>query len=189
MNSERCLRRKARSMPPAASMPRRSCIIRIIRWRMSISATSCCAPTAMPRRARITRRRSRPIRITPPRIRAWARCCRRRRPRRRADAFPQRFSRARGLDAALSWRGPPIPLLQLVSSGGGNIPTAPFLDDCVFLTTVIVADHLDPATPLAAARFDLQRDWRCRSVPARARSRDQPHARKATRPSSTIPAR
>ena len=30
--------------------------------------------------------------------------------------------------------GPPIPLLQLVSSGGGNIPTAPFLDDCVFLT-------------------------------------------------------
>jgi tetratricopeptide (TPR) repeat protein/glutathione synthase/RimK-type ligase-like ATP-grasp enzyme len=44
--------------------------------------------------------------------------------------------------------GAPIPLLQLVSSGGGNIPTAPFLDDCVFLTTVIVADHLDPATPL-----------------------------------------
>lgn len=46
--------------------------------------------------------------------------------------------------------GPPIPLLQLVSSGGGNIPTAPFLDDCVFLTTVVVADHLDPATPLPA---------------------------------------
>src|SRR5579863_3095122 len=44
--------------------------------------------------------------------------------------------------------GPPIPLLQLVSSGGGNIPTAPFLDDCVFLTSVIVADYLDPATPL-----------------------------------------
>ena len=46
--------------------------------------------------------------------------------------------------------GPPIPLLQLVSSGGGNIPTAPFLDDCVFLTTVVVADHFDPATPLPA---------------------------------------
>ena len=46
--------------------------------------------------------------------------------------------------------GPPIPLLQLVSSGGGNIPTAPFLDDSVFLTTVVVADHLDPATPLPA---------------------------------------
>jgi len=44
--------------------------------------------------------------------------------------------------------GPPIPLLQLVSSGGGNIPTAPFLDDCVFLTTVVVADHLDPTTAL-----------------------------------------
>jgi hypothetical protein len=44
--------------------------------------------------------------------------------------------------------GPPIPLLQLVSSGGGNIPTAPFLDDSVFLTTVVVADYLDPATPL-----------------------------------------
>jgi glutathione synthase/RimK-type ligase-like ATP-grasp enzyme len=45
-------------------------------------------------------------------------------------------------------KGPPIPLLQLVSSGGGNIPTAPFLDDCVFMTTVVVADHLDLATPL-----------------------------------------
>ena len=44
--------------------------------------------------------------------------------------------------------GPPIPLLQLVSSGGGNIPTAPFLDDCVFLTTVVVADHFDARTPL-----------------------------------------
>jgi glutathione synthase/RimK-type ligase-like ATP-grasp enzyme len=44
--------------------------------------------------------------------------------------------------------GPPIPLLQLVSSGGGNIPTAPFLDDSVFLTTVVVADHVDPAAPL-----------------------------------------
>jgi glutathione synthase/RimK-type ligase-like ATP-grasp enzyme len=52
--------------------------------------------------------------------------------------------------STLPYRGqlPPIPLLQLVSSGGGNIPTAPFLDDSVFLTTVVVADHLDPATPL-----------------------------------------
>jgi hypothetical protein len=49
--------------------------------------------------------------------------------------------------------GPPIPLLQLVSSGGGNIPTAPFLDDCVFLTTVVVADYLDPATPLPPHRL------------------------------------
>lgn len=44
--------------------------------------------------------------------------------------------------------GAPIPLVQLVSSGGGNIPTAPFLDDCVFLTTVVVADHFDSKTPL-----------------------------------------
>jgi glutathione synthase/RimK-type ligase-like ATP-grasp enzyme len=52
--------------------------------------------------------------------------------------------------STLPYRGelPPIPLLQLVSSGGGNIPTAPFLDDCTFLTTVVVADHYDPATPL-----------------------------------------
>jgi tetratricopeptide (TPR) repeat protein len=44
--------------------------------------------------------------------------------------------------------GPPVSLLQLVSSGGGNIPTAAFLDDRVFLTTVMVADHLDPRAEL-----------------------------------------
>ena len=44
--------------------------------------------------------------------------------------------------------GPPVALLQLVSSGGGNIPTASFLDDCVFLTSVIVTDYLDPEAPL-----------------------------------------
>ncbi len=50
----------------------------------------------------------------------------------------------------LPYRGtaPPVALLQLISSGGGNIPTAPFLDDQVFLTTVIVTDYLDPSTPL-----------------------------------------
>jgi tetratricopeptide (TPR) repeat protein len=48
--------------------------------------------------------------------------------------------------SALPYRGsaPPVSLLQLVSSGGGNIPTAPFLDDRIFSTTVIVADYLDP---------------------------------------------
>ena len=52
--------------------------------------------------------------------------------------------------STLPYRGdrPPVSLLQLVSSGGGNIPTAPFLDDCVFLTTVIVADYLDTSAPL-----------------------------------------
>jgi glutathione synthase/RimK-type ligase-like ATP-grasp enzyme len=57
--------------------------------------------------------------------------------------------------STLPYRGtrPPIPLLQLVASGGGNIPTAPFLDDGVFLTTVVVADHLDPFTPLPPHRL------------------------------------
>ncbi len=50
----------------------------------------------------------------------------------------------------LPYRGtsPPIALLQLVSSGGGNIPTAPFLDDRIFLTSVIVADYFDFASKL-----------------------------------------
>jgi hypothetical protein len=52
--------------------------------------------------------------------------------------------------SALPYRGsaPPVSLLQLVSSGGGNIPTAPFLDDRIFSSTVIVADYLDPGLPL-----------------------------------------
>jgi hypothetical protein len=50
----------------------------------------------------------------------------------------------------LPYRGskPPVALLQLVSSGGGNIPTAAFLDDRVFLTSVIVADYVDRDAPL-----------------------------------------
>lgn len=52
--------------------------------------------------------------------------------------------------STLPYRGdkPPVRLLQLVSSGGGNIPTALFLDDTRFLTTVVVADHLDPRLAL-----------------------------------------
>ncbi len=52
--------------------------------------------------------------------------------------------------SSLPYRGdkPPVTLLQLISSGGGNIPTAPFLDDRTFLTTVIVTDHLEPSAPL-----------------------------------------
>jgi Tfp pilus assembly protein PilF len=52
--------------------------------------------------------------------------------------------------STLPYRGdkPPVRLLQLVSSGGGNIPTALFLDDTRFLTSVVVADHLDPDTTL-----------------------------------------
>jgi glutathione synthase/RimK-type ligase-like ATP-grasp enzyme len=50
----------------------------------------------------------------------------------------------------LPYRGskPPLALLQLISSGGGNIPTASFLHDDVFLTSVVVADYLDDLTPL-----------------------------------------
>jgi tetratricopeptide (TPR) repeat protein len=52
--------------------------------------------------------------------------------------------------STLAYRGtrPPVTLLQLVSSGGGNIPTAALLDDCTFLTSVIVTDYLDPSLPL-----------------------------------------
>jgi tetratricopeptide (TPR) repeat protein len=52
--------------------------------------------------------------------------------------------------SSLPYRGtkPPVALLQLVSSGGGNIPTASFLDDCIFLTSVVVTDYLDPSLPL-----------------------------------------
>jgi glutathione synthase/RimK-type ligase-like ATP-grasp enzyme len=52
--------------------------------------------------------------------------------------------------SSLPYRGtrPPIALLQLVSSGGGNIPTASFLDDCTFLTSVVVTDYLEPSVPL-----------------------------------------
>ena len=54
--------------------------------------------------------------------------------------------------STLPYRGskPPVQLLQLVSSGGGNIPTAAFLDDSMFQTTVVVADHLDPKVDLKA---------------------------------------
>jgi glutathione synthase/RimK-type ligase-like ATP-grasp enzyme len=49
--------------------------------------------------------------------------------------------------------GSPLPMLQLVSSGDGNIPTASFLDDRVFLTNVIVADFCDPSVPLPPHRL------------------------------------
>ena len=57
--------------------------------------------------------------------------------------------------STLPYRGdkPPVPLLQLVSSGGGNIPSSLFLDDTRFLTTVVVTDYYDPATPLPPHRL------------------------------------
>ena len=72
--------------------------------------------------------------------------------------------------STLAYRGtkPPVTLLQLVSSGGGNIPTAAVLDDCTFLTSVIVTDYLDPEIAVAAASADLQHHRRCGPLPARA---------------------
>jgi glutathione synthase/RimK-type ligase-like ATP-grasp enzyme len=57
--------------------------------------------------------------------------------------------------STLPYRGtrPPVALLQLVSSGGGNIPTASFLDDSIFLTSVVVTDYLDPSVPLPPHRL------------------------------------
>jgi aromatic-L-amino-acid/L-tryptophan decarboxylase len=51
---------------------------------------------------------------------------------------------------ALPYRGegPPVSLLLLVSSVGGNIPTRYLLDDRVFQTFVIVPEFFDPKTPL-----------------------------------------
>ena len=50
----------------------------------------------------------------------------------------------------LPYRGtkPPIPLLVLVSASGGNIPTASFLDNRVFLSSICVAEFYDPRVPL-----------------------------------------
>ena len=61
----------------------------------------------------------------------------------------------------LPYRGtrPPLPLLVLASAVGGDIPTASFLDDRVFLTHVVVADFCDPAAPLPPHQADLQRGW------------------------------
>ena len=67
---------------------------------------------------------------------------------RAADHFQQGF-RGHAV-STLPYRGDkaPIRLLQLVSSGGGNIPTSLFMDDTRFLTTVVVADFLEPDTAL-----------------------------------------
>jgi Flp pilus assembly protein TadD len=52
--------------------------------------------------------------------------------------------------STLAYRGTkaPVTLLQLVSSGGGNIPTAAVLDDSTFLISVVVIDYLDPKAVL-----------------------------------------
>jgi glutathione synthase/RimK-type ligase-like ATP-grasp enzyme len=57
--------------------------------------------------------------------------------------------------STLPYRGnaPPVQLLQLVSSGGGNIPTALFLDDTRCQTSVVVADHLEAWAQLPPHRL------------------------------------
>ncbi len=62
----------------------------------------------------------------------------------------RRVGFARESVTTLPYRGtkPPVRILMLVSADGGNIPTAPFLDNRIFLTTVVVADFFDAATPL-----------------------------------------
>jgi glutamate/tyrosine decarboxylase-like PLP-dependent enzyme len=51
---------------------------------------------------------------------------------------------------ALPYRGqgPPVSLLLLISSVGGNIPTRNLLDDRVFQTFVVVPEFYDPKVPL-----------------------------------------
>jgi hypothetical protein len=44
--------------------------------------------------------------------------------------------------------GPPVEVLLLVSSLGGNIPTRHLLDDRVFRTSVIAPEYYDPKMPL-----------------------------------------
>jgi aromatic-L-amino-acid decarboxylase len=48
---------------------------------------------------------------------------------------------------------PPIPVLLLVASCGGNTPIEKLLDDRVFQISVVVADYYDRATPLPAHRL------------------------------------
>lgn len=49
--------------------------------------------------------------------------------------------------------GRPIRVLLLVSAARGNVPIRQFLDDRIFLVTVIVTEFYDPATPLPPHRL------------------------------------
>jgi hypothetical protein len=49
--------------------------------------------------------------------------------------------------------GAPVRVLLLVSAVRGNVPIRQFLDDRIFLVTVIVAEFYDPAAPLPAHRL------------------------------------
>lgn len=55
----------------------------------------------------------------------------------------------------LPFRGerPPIPILLLEGSAGGNIPLRHFLDDRIFRTFVVFPEYFDPAIPLPPHRL------------------------------------
>ena len=56
---------------------------------------------------------------------------------------------------AMPYRGraQPVPLLLVISAMVGNIPIGPFLDDQIYLVTVIVAEFYNPALPLPPHRL------------------------------------
>ena len=59
--------------------------------------------------------------------------------------------RPAGCTCRIAEQGPPVSLLLLVSSLGGNIPTRNLLDDRVFQTFVVVPEFYDPQSAPAAA--------------------------------------
>ncbi len=72
-----------------------------------------------------------------------------------AAARHQRLSFGKNSLFLSPYRGalPPIPVLLLVSSTGGNVPIEKLLDDSVFETYVLVADFYDSSLPLPEHRF------------------------------------
>jgi hypothetical protein len=72
-----------------------------------------------------------------------------------AAARHRRFGYAQNFLTELPYRGttPPIPLLLMVSAEGGDIPTAPFLDDHVFQVFAVMAEFFDPAAALPPHRL------------------------------------
>ena len=71
-------------------------------------------------------------------------------------AGPHRDKAYRGRSiTTVPYRGaqPPLPILLLVSALDGNIPTRQFLDDGVFLTSVLVAEYYEANCPLPPHRL------------------------------------
>jgi hypothetical protein len=60
------------------------------------------------------------------------------------------FGRKNLFQSPYRGEAPPIPVVLLVSSTGGNTPVEKLLDDTIFQTYVVVADFYDAETPLPA---------------------------------------